>query len=172
MSPKRVAEAGGGATATLDLAIVWVTAQAQGPERRKRDPNVRCLHPPKGRRRKEERACRAQPGLASPSTDTPGSWSWSCRRVLFVVLGEEWMEGRSGWASEGNCRNRVFRIEAWMRMHPPCQRSGRGWASERSRDGGKGGSERRGHGDVAAGGRLGMWGSSGENWVTGRPECD
>ncbi len=125
MSPKRVAEAGDGVKATLDSAVLWVTARAQGPERRKRDPNVRCLHPPKGRRRKDARVCRAEPGLGSPSTDSPGSCS--CRRMLFEVLGEEWAEGRSGMGSEGNCRNRVFRIAAWMRMHPPCQHYGHGW---------------------------------------------
>lgn len=170
---KRDAKAGDGVMTTLESGVILLTgtARAEDPERRKLVPNVRCLLPPKERRRKEVQAFQVEPGLASPSLVALGSWS--CRRALVVVLSGERVEGCSGWVSEGNCRIQVFRIKAWMRRRPrPCRHSGHGWASEHSQGGDKGGSERRGRGDAAAGGRLGTWESSEGNWSIGRPEDD
>lgn len=93
---KRVAKAGDGTMATLESGVLWLrgTAQAEGPEKRKLVPDVPCLLPPKGMRRKEVRVFQAEPGVASPLLVALGSWS--CHRVLVAVLSGERVEGCSG----------------------------------------------------------------------------
>jgi hypothetical protein len=65
--------------ARLEQGVLWLTARAQGLGMRKL---VLDVLQPKGKRRKEARVCREEPGLVIPPS--VALVSWSCRELVVV----------------------------------------------------------------------------------------